>query len=87
MAFDNRNRGFLVRNTRRQEGTRQPEYSGSIDVNGKSYWLSAWVNESKAGKKYFALSIKPAEAKGRFETDIDNQPQRANGKDSDDIAF
>jgi hypothetical protein len=35
-----------------------PEYSGSIRIEGKDYWLSGWVRE-KDGSKFFSLSAKP----------------------------
>jgi hypothetical protein len=46
----------------RDERKQKPEdgdYSGSINVNGCEFWLSAWVKQSKAGKKFMSLSIKP----------------------------
>ena len=39
-----------------------PGYTGTINVDGKEYWLAGWVKESKAGQKYFSLSVKPNEA-------------------------
>lgn len=56
MPFDNTNRGFLFRNEKRTS-EKAPEYEGKIDINGKEYRLAAWIKESKAGKKFFSLSI------------------------------
>lgn len=61
MSYDNTNRGTLGRNRNKQKDT-HPEYSGSINVEGKEYWLSGWVKE-KDGRKFFSLSVKPKEAK------------------------
>lgn len=63
MAYDNDNQGMLAKNDRKTQDT-HPEYSGQITVAGVDYWLSAWVNEGKAGgkmegRKYFKLSVKP----------------------------
>lgn len=34
------------------------DYSGSIKLpDGKEYWLSMWINTSKAGGKYFTVAI------------------------------
>ncbi len=58
MEYDNTNSGALYRNENKQE-EKHPDYSGSINVGGKDYWLSGWVKESKKdGKKFFSLSIK-----------------------------
>ena len=53
--------GFLGRNKRREKDT-HPEYTGSIMIDGKTYWLSAWVKE-KEGQKYFSISAKPKDEK------------------------
>ena len=59
--YDNTNRGALFRNERR-ESDNHPEYTGSINVDGTDYWLSAWVKEGKSGSKFFSLSVKPKDA-------------------------
>lgn len=61
MAYDNTNSGMLMRNERRQSDN-HPEFTGSINVEGVDYWVSAWVNEGKPGskiegKKYFSLRV------------------------------
>jgi hypothetical protein len=60
--FDNTNRGILSKNMNKTADN-HPEYSGSINVDGTDYWLSAWIKESsKDGKKFFSLSVKPKDA-------------------------
>lgn len=54
--YDNTNRGFLFRDEKRTN-ERAPEYTGTINIMGKEYKLSAWIKESKAGKKYVSLSV------------------------------
>jgi len=61
MEYDNRNRGMLGRNTNKQSD-KHPEYSGTLNVDGVDYWLSAWVKEGKNGK-FFSLAVKPKETK------------------------
>lgn len=61
--YDNTNTGMLMRN-RNRETEKHPEFTGSINVDGVEYWLSAWVNTGKEGskiegQKYFSLKIKP----------------------------
>ena len=67
MAYNNTNSGILARNENRKSD-KHPEFSGSINVEGVEYWVSAWVNEGKPGgrmegKKYFSLKLSPKEKK------------------------
>ena len=63
MTYDNTNSGMLAHNDRKEKET-HPDFKGSINVEGREYWLSAWVKEGKeggkmAGKKFFSLSVSP----------------------------
>ena len=65
MEYDNTNRGALHKNENKTED-KHPDYSGSINVGGTDYWLSAWVKESqKTGKKFFSMSVKPKDAQAK----------------------
>jgi uncharacterized protein (DUF736 family) len=54
--YDNTNRGSLFINDRK-ESENHPDFKGSINIEGKDYWLSSWKKESKDGKKYMSLSV------------------------------
>lgn len=54
--YDNTNRGILFRNEERRND-RSPEYTGTINIMGKEHKLSAWIKESKSGKKFLSLSV------------------------------
>jgi hypothetical protein len=63
MSYDNRNTGILTANERKRD-EKDPSHQGSINIDGKEYWLSAWVNTGKeggklAGKRYFSIKAKP----------------------------
>jgi len=58
-GYDNTNKGILGRNDRKTQDN-HPEFSGSINVEGREYWLSGWVKERKDGSgRFFSLSVKP----------------------------
>lgn len=54
--YDDTNRGTLFKADERRND-RSPEYTGKLNIDGKEYRLSAWIKESKTGKKYFSLSV------------------------------
>ena len=74
MEYDDTNRGVLFRNEKK-ETEKHADYRGELNVDGTEFWLSAWVKESKNGKKFMSLSVKPK----------DEAPKRAPKKHDDDI--
>lgn len=83
--YDNTNRGALFRNARKEKDT-HPDHQGTINVDGKDYWLSAWVKTSKKGAKFFSLSVKPKEVNAPPREPADSAPAPSNDFD-DDIPF
>ena len=53
------NSGVLFSNDKK-ESDKHPHYKGNITVDGKDYWLSAWVKEGKSGK-FMGLAVSPKE--------------------------
>lgn len=58
--YDDTNRGAMFRADKQKETDR--DYSGTLDVDGRKYWVSGWLKTSKAGNKYLSLSVKPKDA-------------------------
>jgi hypothetical protein len=65
--YDNTNRGSIWKNEKKEKDT-HPDFTGSLNVSGVEYWVSAWKRKEGAAAKAPALSfsIKPK----------DEQPQR-----------
>lgn len=57
------NSGTLGKNERTRPDHKDPEYTGSLNLDGKDYWLSAWVKTGQDGKKFFSIATKPKEPK------------------------
>lgn len=69
MAFEHKERPddtlALFKNDDRRDD-RDPLYKGQGKVNGRDFWASAWVNESrKNGSKYLSIKLKPKQEQRR----------------------
>lgn len=63
MAYEHREgQGSLFKNSKKEEGSKQPDYRGDAMVNGTLMEVAAWIKEGNGGK-FFSLSIKPKEAR------------------------
>ena len=76
--YDNTNRGSIWKNDKK-DTDRHPDFTGSLNVEGVEYWVSAWKRRPDANPKAPALSFsikpkderrEPAPAK---QDDFDNQ--------------
>ena len=54
--FDNTNRGSIWKNDKK-ETEKHPDFTGSLNVNGVEFWVSAWKRKADANPKAPALSI------------------------------
>lgn len=56
--YDNNMRGILGKNDRRKSDS-HPEYTGQCEIDGRRFWISAWVKKNaKTGRQFFSLSFK-----------------------------
>lgn len=59
------NSGVLFKNDRREKET-HPQMKGSINVEGREYWLSAWTKKNEDGSfKLISLSLQPKEERNK----------------------
>jgi hypothetical protein len=56
------NSGILGKNERREKDT-HPTHSGQCTIEGKQYWISAWVKDGRGGSRFFSLAFKPKMAR------------------------
>jgi hypothetical protein len=84
--YDNTNRGSIWKNDKKEKDT-HPDFTGSLNVGGTEYWVSAWKRKEGASAKAPALSfqIKPkddAKPSGRAPA-----PAGGRGDMDDEIPF
>lgn len=61
MGFDNTNRGVLFKNDRKEKEN-DPDYTGSVNVNGVEMWFSGWIKTAgptakNPGSKFLSVSV------------------------------
>lgn len=81
------NSGTLGTN-RRKEKDSHPSHSGQCLIDGKEFWISAWVKEGPTGR-FFSLSFKPKLQSDRSSppTGGANDPRPAKDEFNDEIPF
>ena len=77
--FDNTNKVVIFKNNKKEKET-QPDYTGTVNVEGKDYSVSLWIKEGKAGK-FFAGGIQEPFKK------MENFSDKVNKKNDSDIPF
>lgn len=77
--YDNTNSGFLGKNDRKNKDS-QPDITGSLNVEGREYWLNGWKNA-----KGYGLRIKPKDAPA--ERPKETAAEAAAKDFSDDLPF
>jgi uncharacterized protein (DUF736 family) len=73
--YDNTNRGamFVEQDKKSDKG---PDYSGTLNVEGKEYRIAGWKRESKGGKRFISISLSEPRQQG-----ASGSQSRASGND------
>jgi ribosome modulation factor len=59
--YDRTNTGIIGKNTKKEKDT-HPDITGSINVEGREFWLNGWKKERNDGTgSFYSLSVKPKE--------------------------
>lgn len=56
--FDQTNRGVLFVNDKKAPGSKQPDRTGSLNVEGVEYFFDGWIKKSAAGAPFMSVSVK-----------------------------
>lgn len=76
--YDPTNRGALFSNRDKKTSENFPDYGGSLNVDGKEYFISAWLKDGPKGK-FMSLSVKPKEAPAAQQRRAPPPPARSSG--------
>lgn len=84
--YDDRNRGQIWKNEKKRDGKQDPDFTGSLNVDGKDYWVSAWKRKEGAAERAPALSfsIKPKDSKVQQSSKPQASAARRSNADMDD---
>lgn len=83
--FDNTNRGALFR-VKNPTSDKSPSHTGTLNVEGTVFKLSAWVREAKSGEKFFSLAVTLADDQPKQDRE-ERRRQDDRDLDSDAIPF
>jgi uncharacterized protein (DUF736 family) len=61
------NSGAIFKNAKKTN-EKQPDYQGTVNVNGKEMQISMWLKESQKGTKYFSVAFQEP-----FKKDAENK--------------
>jgi hypothetical protein len=85
MAFEKKDgQGALFKNARK-ESPSHPDYRGDVMIDGREYWLSAWIKEGKSGK-FMSIAVKPKDEQPRRQEPTITQRAQATIRRPDPIS-
>ena len=54
-----------------KQSDKHPNLTGNVLIKGEKYYISAWSNTAKSGKKYISLKLNEEQKKQEPKTDND----------------
>ena len=81
--YDDRNRGSIWKNEKK-ETDKHPDFTGSLNVDGKDYWVSAWKRKPDASDRAPALSFSVKQKDGKPQS-AGAAPKAASRTNNDDM--
>lgn len=85
--FDNTNSGTIGKNKRKEKDT-HPDIAGTLNVEGKEYWLNGWhKTNGQTGEGFYSLSVKPKDRQNQSTSAQNAEDEAGRFADDDDIVF
>jgi len=88
--YDNTNRGSIWKNDKKITDN-HPDFTGSLNVEGKEYWVSAWKRKQGAKEGSPALSFSVSEKEQKPQQPVSHSMNAGNPQPddgfNDDIPF
>ena len=53
-----------------KQSDKHPNLSGNIVIKGEKFYLSAWTNTAKSGKKYISLKLNEDQKQTKTDNDL-----------------
>lgn len=95
--YDNTNRGSIWKNENQRPGKQDADFTGSINIEGREFWLNGWRRKEGAGPRSPAMTftVRPKDGKqkddristGRHSVQPGGKVARDNSDMNDDIPF
>lgn len=86
--FDNTNRGAIWKNEKKTTD-KHPDFTGSINVEGREFWLSGWKRrpDQSPNAPALSLSVQPKEPSTHQQAKADGYQPESKPELNDDIPF
>jgi hypothetical protein len=81
--YDDTNRGKIWPN-KKKETDKHPDFTGSLNVDGKDYWVSAWRKKPDAAERAPSLTFQVKQKDGKPMDAPRPQVAGGGGRDMDD---
>jgi hypothetical protein len=79
--------GSLFDNNRKERDT-HPDKTGSCKIEGKEYWINAWIKRDDQGRERLSIAFKPKEEKAdKPRPEQPTQSVQRSASIDDDIPF
>ena len=80
--YDNTNTFALFKNKDKEEGSKQPDYRGTLNVDGVEKEIAAWIRVSAKGEKFMSGRVNEP-----YKNEEKASPRKFRDEDADSIPF